>query len=69
MTLSCGDSIDGEWSNDKPEGRCKYRWSYGAFFEGLFCKGEPHGTIQIFDKSGNLLKEGLARNLTEMQIQ
>lgn len=69
MTLSNGDSIEGEWINDIPEGRCTYRWSYGAYFEGLFFSGVPHGTIQIFDKSGNLLKEGLIRDLTEMQIQ
>lgn len=65
MCLSNGDMIDGEWSNDIPDGHCTYRWSYGAHFYGLFCKGEPHGTIKIFDQAGNLLKEGLARTLTE----
>jgi hypothetical protein len=51
-----GDSYQGQWKNDRPEGLGLYIWKLGGRYLGNFEKGLPNGEGERIYNSGNYFK-------------
>ena len=43
MKFSCGNTYDGDWSNDKKNGKGIFTWVDGESYEGDFKNDFRHG--------------------------
>ncbi|HLP33975.1 MAG TPA: hypothetical protein VK202_10900 [Bacteroidia bacterium] len=54
-----GDGYQGQWKNDRFNGKGTYTWKNGDRFEGYFKDAQRNGKGKLYDKQGELLKEGI----------
>lgn len=54
ITYFNGDSYEGNWSEDKPDGLGIYRWRDGGWYEGEFAEGKMNGKGKRVYSSGNV---------------
>ena len=40
QTLACGDMYEGDWKDDKKNGKGAYTWAYGDMYEGDYKGGD-----------------------------
>jgi hypothetical protein len=57
-----GDRYEGQWKNDRFNGKGVYTWKNGDRFEGYFRDAQRNGKGKLFNKQGELLKEGEWKN-------
>lgn len=53
-----GDQYEGQWKNDRFNGKGIYMWKNGDRFEGYFKDAQRNGKGKLYNKRGELLKEG-----------
>lgn len=54
-----GDGYEGQWKNDRFNGKGTYSWKNGDRFEGYFKDAQRNGKGKLYNKQGELLKEGI----------
>lgn len=54
-----GDGYEGQWKNDRFNGKGTYTWKNGDRFEGYFKDAQRNGKGKLYNKQGELLKEGI----------
>lgn len=57
-----GDGYEGQWKNDRFNGKGTYTWKNGDRFEGYFKDAQRNGKGKLYNKQGELLKEGIWRD-------
>lgn len=53
-----GDRYEGQWKDDRFNGKGIYTWKNGDRFEGYFKDAQRTGKGKLYNKRGELLKEG-----------